>query len=225
MKTVNVYVSNQIFEDDGIHSHCEERTVEYQYDADTTLDKMITDLVGSGPLYTEHIVGRTVRYIIRNNKVEWEIQASDCTVDDYCQTYPDEQPKIVVAYNIGADDPGIFYLFIQIVTFLMSLEWCAEKFTKMRVKLFCKPLVGKDGRYIEERSFVSFILSRKEWRLDEFMQLCGFTDETLARGILYSYGFECNQGNVFEYSAVLANNNADQIRDAQMRSVEELEDE
>ena len=215
MRTIEVFVSDLIYHQDMANYHREERTVEYKYYPCTSLNKMITDLVGDKPICNQHVEGRTVQYIIRNGRVEWHVPAEDCTVNDYLNTYPNEQIRVIAVNGIGADIPEVIVAIALIIDYLMRIDWVKDKISRLRIKEFCKTLIGRDGRYIQSSDLVAFIMSRNEWNLHEYMRLCGFSDETLARSILYYYGFECNEGDTFRYNSSLANRNSKQIQDFQ----------
>lgn len=216
-KLINVTVSDLRYDkeiDDYIR---EEKDIEYIYSAETKLCTLIADLIGENAICNDHIIGDTVQYIIKNNKVEWHVSTSDCTVDDYINTYPNEKLKLVVVWGIGADIPTLIQQFFTVLNWLMAIEWLRKKISKLRVKLFCRSLIGKDGHYIEFSDLTTLILSREEWKLNELMNLCRFWDETLTISILYYCGYECGEDNVFRFNPLLAKHNKEQFDDYQNR--------
>lgn len=54
-RTIDVFISDLIYDKQALDNRREEKTVVYQYDCDTTLGQLINDLIGSKPIVNDHI--------------------------------------------------------------------------------------------------------------------------------------------------------------------------
>lgn len=189
-----------------------ERT--FVYNNETLLSELLNFYVGSYvgdeaipylPICNEHILfGGDVQYLIKNHRVEWLVPSNQCTIQDYLLCYP-EKLELNIVSGIGSSVPDLINWIAIILTIGPGIEWSFKKMkqiyryiykelSKSNNSKIIQSFTGKNGQYIKYDDLKSFVVSRKEWDLDTFMNLLQWDDRDFSINMLLYYGFE-NIGN------------------------------
>ena len=183
----------------------------YDYDESTTVHQFLIDVCDSSKVFIKGKYADEIEYVIKDERVYWGINISKCTLVDYLYTYPQEVVDMYLGDGIGCDAITLLEELFKIISWIMALDWIHEKIMKYRCYRFAKKLRKPNGDYIISYTFVSFILSRKEWKLSEFMRMLNCKDETLLRSLLYFYGYIAQDDDLFAFDKKTYENNLDEF--------------
>lgn len=182
--------------------------IDYTYDSNTTIKDLLSQYPNYLCVYNNHIHGDCVDWIIKDGNVSWNVNAVECLISDYLNTYNKEEFVLNINEGgFGCSGPDLietlkvifeYLVFVADVVNVIQAFQCIYKvfpknikelISKIKAISFAKNLKDSNNEYISPDVLNNFIKTREQWDLDEFMDLCRIKNKKDAIRYLYSLGY------------------------------------
>lgn len=140
-------------------------------------------------------------YIIRNNKVEWDVPFDEVTVEDFITTHKIKEND-PIRVNIGGGIGGLGGDFFQFVDWL-SVIVPAFDALKDNLDLIAATLTitqafkGRNGLVVNPREARDYFRSREQWKEQELIDEAGLSSNYEIAGIMDYSEFKKDKDNTY----------------------------
>ena len=140
-------------------------------------------------------------YIIRNNKVEWNVPFDEVTVEDFIATHKIKEND-PIRVNIGGGIGGLGGDYFQFVDWLSVIAPAFDAL-KDNMNIIAATLTitqafkGRNGLWVNPREARDYFRSRKQWKEQELIDETGLSNNYEIAGIMDYSEFKRNNDNTY----------------------------